>query len=76
MPFPGRKNMASLNFNKDFYNLRAIRNTIKAYGELADFKVREGKKTIKVIVKNIDKEVKNVIEDEFCNYVLAEMKNE
>jgi len=67
--------MVSFDLNKDFYNLQAIRNTIKAYKKLADFKVRKDKKTIKVIMKNIDKEVKNVIEDEFCNYVLAEMKN-
>jgi len=67
--------MVSFDLNKDFYNLQAIRNTIKAYKKLADFKVRKDKKTIKVIMKNIDKEVENVIEDEFCNYVLAEMKN-
>lgn len=65
-----------LTFNKKFYNLGAVKNTIKAYGELADFRIEESKKTIKVVAKNIDKEVKEAIEDEFYNYVLAEMKNE
>ena len=65
-----------LTFNKIFYNLGAVKKTIKAYEELADFRIEESKKTIKVVAKNIDKEVKEAIEDEFYNYVLAEMKNE
>ena len=63
-------------FNRDFYNLRAIKNTINAYNGLACFKILENKKAIRVAVKNISKEVKDVIEDEFYNYVLAEMKND
>lgn len=62
-------------FNKNFYNLQAVKSTIKAYRELADFKVEEDHKIIKVRVKNVDEEAKGAIEDEFCNYVLAEMKN-
>lgn len=63
-------------FNKDFYNLQAIKNTIDAYNDLADFKIMENKKTIHVVAKNVNKEVGDIIEDEFYNYVLAEMKNE
>lgn len=63
-------------FNKNFYNLRAVKNAIKAYRDLADFRTEENKKVIKVIMKNIDQEMEGIIEDEFYNYVLAEMKNE
>lgn len=64
-----------ITFNRKFYNSKAIKNAIKAYQELADFKVEGNKKTIKVIVRNIDREIKEIIKDEFCNYVLAEMKH-
>ena len=62
-------------FNKNFYNLRAVKKAIKAYQELADFQIKEHKNTVEVVMKKIDKEIEEVIEDEFCNYVLAEMKN-
>jgi len=67
--------MISINFNKKFYNLRAIRTAVRAYKNLGDFSIQNNKNTIKVTIKNIDKDVKNIIKDEFCNYVLAEMKN-
>ncbi len=65
-----------LNFSKKFYDLRAIKNACRAYNKLAKFKIEINKKAIKVILTNIDEETKNIIEDEFSNYILAEMKNE
>jgi len=64
----------TLNFNKKFYNLKTIEKAIKAYRRLADFKVEENKNRIKVRIRNMDKEIKEILSDEFYNYVLAEMK--
>jgi len=64
----------TLNFNKKFYNLKTIEKAIKAYRRLADFKVEENKNRIKVRIRNMDKEIKKILSDEFYNYVLAEMK--
>ena len=61
-------------FDKKFYNVKAIKNTIEAYRGTASFKIRTGKNIIKVEAGNIDKDVKNIFKDEFCNYVLSEMK--
>ncbi|XOB46831.1 MAG: HxsD-like protein [Candidatus Nealsonbacteria bacterium] len=61
-------------FNKKFYSLEAIKKAIKAYDELAVFKLKEKKNNIKVDVSRIEKSVKALIKDEFCNYVLAETK--
>jgi len=67
--------MITINFNKDFYNLKAAKSAIKAYKNLAGFELKENKKFIEVILKNPDKAFKKIIKDEFCNYVLAETKN-
>ncbi len=63
-------------FNKGFYKLSAVKKAIKAYKNLAKFGTKEEKNKIKVELSKIDKDVKNIIKDEFSNYVLAEMKNE
>lgn len=67
--------MISINFNKKFYNLKAIKNAAKAYKDLADFSIEDNSRRIKVLIKNVDKDIKDRIKDEFCNYVLAETKN-
>ena len=69
------QNKIIINFNKNFYNLGAIKNAIEAYNKLADFRIERNQRCIKVEIKCIDKEVKNLIRDVFCNYVLFEMKN-
>ncbi len=61
--------------NKNFYKLPAIKRTIEAYRGLADFKVKNEGGDYKIILEKVDPEAKEVIEDEFLNYVLAEMKN-
>lgn len=63
-----------LDFKKNFYNLKAIKRTVRAYRGLANFRIEEDKNKIKVRIRNINKDVKKIIGDEFCNYVLAKMK--
>lgn len=61
-------------FSKNFYSLKAIKKAIKSYKELAVFEIKEKNNIIEVKIDNIDKDIKDVIKDEFCNYVLAETK--
>jgi hypothetical protein len=61
-------------FSKKFYNLNSIKNTIKAYKDLAVFNLKNNRFQIKVEAKKIDKDVESIFKDEFCNYALAEMK--
>lgn len=61
-------------FNKKIYTKQAIENSIDAYSQLADFCVSNDKNYFIVSIDKIDKGVKNVIRDEFCNFVLAELR--
>ena len=63
-----------IGFDKKFYTLEAVKNAAKAYEELADFKVKTDKNKIMVEANDIDKDVKDIFKDEFCNYVLSETK--
>lgn len=63
-----------INFNKQFYNLNAIQSAISAYKDLADFHISDNNKIIKLKVDNIDKDIKDILRDEFCNFVLSEIK--
>ncbi len=65
-------NLMVIILNKKFYALSAIKRAVKAYRGLADFKIGKG---YKVVLQKVSPEVKTSIEDEFANYVLAEMKN-
>jgi len=64
-----------IELNKSFYNLEAVKRAVKAYKELAGFSVKDVGSKIKITIKNIDEDIEDVIEDEFCNYVLSEVKN-
>lgn len=65
----------TINFNRNFYNLKSIEKAIRDYKGLADFDIEVGKENIKVNLKNIDPGSRNVIREEFCNYVLGLIKN-
>ena len=65
-----------INFDKRLYNLKAIKLAIKEYQKLANFNLRQKKNYIQVELKNIDKEVRQIIRDEFCNYVIFLMKSD
>lgn len=69
------KNSITINFCKDIYSLRAVRLAGRAYKDLANFLVVDEKKYIKVTIKNINPETAQIIEPEFCNYVLGLMAN-
>ncbi len=71
---PQRENQVIVSFNRKLYDLRAIKNTIKAYQGLADFNLKTSKKSIELRASNIDKDLIGVFKDEFFNYVLSEMK--
>lgn len=61
--------------NKGFYCQKALEQGIQAYRGLAHFKVKETKQYFETAIQDINSEIKNVIKDEFCNYVLVMMKN-
>jgi len=64
-----------INFNRNFYNLESIKKAIQDYKGLADFDIKLDKKNIKVDLKNIGPDSKDIIKEEFSNYVLGLMKN-
>ena len=59
-------------FNKKIYSISAINRAAKVYKEIAILKIVDNKNKIKVQIKSKDKEIKNILTDEFCNYVLSE----
>ncbi len=63
-----------IKFNKVLYKPRAIKSAIKEYGDLAEFSLKQKGQYIVVEFKNIDKDVENIIKDEFCNYVLSQLR--
>jgi len=69
-----RKDMV-INFNRSFYNLKSVKKAIQSYKGLADFDINADKKNIKVNLRKINPESKDVIKGEFSNYVLGLMKN-
>jgi hypothetical protein len=64
--------MINVSFSKKLYPPEAVKIAIKTYKNLADFQIEENEKYIEVKIKN----AKPNINDEFCNYVLAVIKNE
>ena len=71
---PQGKDKIIIGFEKKLYDLRAIENTIKAYQGLADFNLETKKGIFEVEATAVDKDIKDVFKDEFCNYVLSETK--
>jgi len=63
-----------ISFNKNLYPLKAIKSSIEAYDGLAKFKLSKQKGYYITEVSDIDKDVKNVLKDEFCNYIISEIK--
>lgn len=61
-----------IKFSKRFYSPKAIKNSAQAYQGLAKFDIKKDKDGIKVKITDIDQDVKNILKDEFCNYVLSE----
>jgi hypothetical protein len=70
------KKQITIVFSKKFYSMESIKKTILAYKKFGQFSVKEEKNYIKVNIINPEKKIKDIIKDEFSNYVLAETKNE
>ena len=64
-----------INFSKKIYSKKAIKKAVEDYDNLANFKISEMDKKIKISLSDIDSEVKGIIKEEFSNHVLAYMKN-
>jgi len=71
----GKTKKITVKFNKNLYNFKAIKLAIKEYQSLANFNLDQKGNYIRVELKDIDKEVIQIIKDEFCNYVLFLMKS-
>jgi hypothetical protein len=63
-------------FKKNLYSLAAIKKGAEAFKNLADFQIKESPTSIETTINNIDKEFEDNFRDEFCNFVLAETKND
>ena len=72
---PKKEKNILINFNKNLYNLKAIKLAIKEYSNLADFSFKKTENYIQVEISNIDKRIEKIIKDEFCNYVFFLMKS-
>lgn len=66
--------MLKVKFDKKLYKMTAIKDSIEAYAEVADFVVARVGDSIEIEIKNVDDDLKGIIKDEFCNHVLAGMQ--
>jgi hypothetical protein len=67
-----KKNQINIEFNKSLYVISAVKQAAEDFSHLADFKLSETKKKIKVKALNINDRTKvKIFADEFANYVLA-----
>lgn len=60
--------------NKQFYDLAAVKESLKDFKEVCTGKITE-KKHIEITLNPKDINFNNIIGYEFCNYVLGLMKN-
>jgi hypothetical protein len=65
--------MEVIKFNKKIYNLEAVKKAVEEFKNLANFTIKELDGCIEVKMDKIDKSVKNILKDEFSNYVLGLM---
>lgn len=65
-----------INFNKKIYTKKAIEKSIEAFSHLARFRVSPSAGHFVVSADAVDEDVKDVFKDEFCDFVLAELKKE
>lgn len=60
-----------IKLNKRIYRLKAIRQAIKAYSHLAQFSLRQDSRYYQLTLDNTDPALKDILKDEFANYILA-----
>jgi len=68
-----RKNKIVL--KRRFYDSGSIKEALKDFKEICSGKLSNKKNTIEIQLKAKNKEFKNNLDSEFCNYVLGLMKN-
>lgn len=66
--------MPELKFNTKIYKKEAIKEAISAYSHLAKFTINNTKNYIRVKIDNANSEFKNILRNEFSNYVLGMTK--
>lgn len=62
--------MPELKFNPKIYKRKAVKEAIAAFSHLAEFKLND-RGYIRVKIEHIDRRFKDVLTDEFSNYVLG-----
>ena len=62
----------SLQLNRKLYRAAALQTAIEAFGELATISVQRDDRYFQISFAEVDPDVKEVLVQEFANYVLAE----
>lgn len=65
---------ATIRLSKKIYTKKAIESSIAAFSHLARFRIATSADHFIVSADAIDEDVKDVFKDEFCDFVLAELK--
>lgn len=63
---------STLEFSRSLYSPEAIQAAADAFADLAKLDVSAGDNEIRVSVSDVDPDVRDVLEDELCNYALHE----
>lgn len=64
--------MAEIVFSRSLYLPEAIEAAAEAYAALAEIEIARGDDATTVILRNVDPDVADVIEDAFSNHALVE----
>jgi len=67
----GKRRNLKINFDKSLYSISAVKKAIDDYQGLAKFSLEQKKDCIEVGIKDIKEELKHLLKEEFCNYVLS-----
>jgi len=63
-----------IKFSRSLYPLKPIKEAIKQFQHLARFTLQEEEHWIIVTLSKVNPDFRETIDDEFSNYVLAEIK--
>jgi hypothetical protein len=62
-----------IKFNKQIYNRSSIVCAMKAFKKVASFKLSGNRSYYIVKISKVSSDAKNLVRDEFCNYVISAM---
>lgn len=68
------ENKIKIKLNRQFYDLNAVKESLKAFNKVCDGVV-VNKKVMEITLKSKNKSLTSILGYEFCNYVLGLMKN-